>query len=241
LAVNLTDYTTEQLIQLLQSAQQEAVQIEAAIEPIESMERDERILLANEPKQKMSGGAKFGYYWLYWFLISIPFIIMQLAGAEGVVMYILGLPFGLGAYIAPFFIIRNKNNKIKQTYADWQTRLQQLHSQIEAQDAVLAQTIQRVADKINAIPEEYRYSFALDTMLGFLRNFRAAAWKECVDLYEQQKHRWLLEQNSNESVLLQRQAAQATERAASSAEAAAFFGAVTAVNTGILAHQATDR
>jgi hypothetical protein len=235
------DYTTEQLTQLLQTARQEAVQIEAAMEPIENMERDSRILQANEPPQKMTGGAKFGYWWVF----ALPIIvILYIIGSaiDGDIVWNLLAIFEIAWLVglAPL-IIRAMNKKKKQAYADWQARMAQLHEQIKAQDVVLAQTIGRVADKINAIPEEYRYSFALDTMLGFLRSFRAATWKECVDLYEQQKHRWLLEQNSNEGVLLQRQMSHASERAAASAEAAAFFGAVTAVNTGILAHQATKR
>ena len=142
---------------------------------------------------------------------------------------------------APIIIVYLMSEKKKKAYAEWQERIDQLYLQIKKQDEILAQTITHVANKILLIPEEYRYSFALDTMQSYLKNFRADNWRDCMNLYEEAKHRWLLEQNSSEGLLLQRQMAQSSERAASSAEAAAFFGAVTAVSTGILAHQAAKR
>jgi hypothetical protein len=235
--MSLAALTKDELTQLLQTARQEAAEIEAVIEPIENMERDIRILQANEPPEKMTGGAKFGWGVLFVFLsMGISLIGYAAVGNSDAVCAIVLIL----ALIASFLIVRHMSKKKKQTYANWQARMAQLHEQVQAQDAVLAQTIQRVANKIMEIPEEYRYSFALDTMLGFLRNFRAASWKECVDMCEEQKHRWLLEQNSNEGLLLQRQMSQSSERAAARAEAAAFFGAVTAVNTGILAHRAAS-
>lgn len=232
----LVDYTPEELAELFTATSKEAAQIEAAMEPVESMNRDIRILLANKPPEKMSGGAKFGYGFMFFSIFGIFSLIVGAATSETV-----GGTVGITAFTLPFVFVYLMNKKKKQTYADWEIRLAALHEQVRAQDVVLAQTIARVADKIMLIPEEYRYSFALDTMQGYLKNFRASNWRDCMNLFEEQKHRWLLEQNSNEGLLLQRQMAQSAERAASSAEAAAFFGAVTAVNTGILAHQAAKQ
>ena len=47
---------------------------------------------------------------------------------------------------------------------------------------------------IEFIPPDYRYPLALSTMLGFVRNFRATTWKECLDLYEEWFHRKKMEQ-----------------------------------------------
>jgi hypothetical protein len=235
---NLVNYTPEELTELFGAASAEAVQIEAEVLPIEAMEDNIGLLQANEPPQKMSGGAKFGY----WFLLFLVFGILALiigfgSGSPDTV----GGFFSLIAFVLPIVIVYFMSKKKKQTHTNWQDQIATLRDQIKEQDAELAQTIQRVANKIMLIPEEYRYSFALDTMQGFLKNFRADNWRDCMNLYEEQKHRWLLEQNNSEGLLLQRQMAQSSERAASSAEAAAFFGAVTAVSTGILAHQAVKR
>ena len=46
------------------------------------------------------------------------------------------------------------------------------------------------------IPPDYRYSFAIETMLRFIKNRRASTWKECANLYEEQLHRWAMEANN---------------------------------------------
>lgn len=58
-------------------------------------------------------------------------------------------------------------------------------------------------DIIDLIPPDYRYPLALSTMHRLVRNYRASTWKESVDLYEEQYHRWIMETNSTESVKIQ--------------------------------------
>jgi len=73
------------------------------------------------------------------------------------------------------------------------------------------------------IPENYRYPLALDEIYSYLANHRAESWKEAVNLYEEQLHRWKLEENSEEALVLQAQTAALAGRAASSAGTAALF------------------
>jgi gas vesicle protein len=77
--------------------------------------------------------------------------------------------------------------------------------------------------EIKKIPSTYRYPLALDTMLEFVKNFRASTWKECADKYEEQLHRWQMEANGAESIQLQSEIRNLTESAAKSAKAAAIF------------------
>ena len=76
---------------------------------------------------------------------------------------------------------------------------------------------------VTLIPPDYRYPLALTTMLGFVRNLRASTWKECADLYEEQLHRWQMEENSAENIRLQREIRGLTKRAVDSATTAAVF------------------
>jgi len=76
---------------------------------------------------------------------------------------------------------------------------------------------------VNLIPPNYRYPLALDEIYSYLANHRAESWKEAVNLYEEQLHRWKLEENSEEALLLQAQTAALAGRAASSAGTAALF------------------
>ena len=76
---------------------------------------------------------------------------------------------------------------------------------------------------VNLIPPNYRYPLALNEIYSYLVNLRAESWKEAVNLYEEQLHRWQLEANSEEALVLQAQTAALAGRAASSAGTAALF------------------
>ena len=76
---------------------------------------------------------------------------------------------------------------------------------------------------VNLISPNYRYPLALDEIYSYLADHRAESWKEAVNLYEEQLHRWQLELNSEEAILLQAQTAALAAQAASSAGTAALF------------------
>jgi len=76
---------------------------------------------------------------------------------------------------------------------------------------------------VNLIPPNYRYPLALNEIYSYLANLRAENWKEAVNLYEEQLHRWQMEQNSEEALLLQAQAAALAGKASSRAGTAALF------------------
>ena len=48
------------------------------------------------------------------------------------------------------------------------------------------------------IPPDYQYSYAMETMLEFVRNRKASTWKECVDLYEEHLLSFRVQKNSAE-------------------------------------------
>jgi len=76
---------------------------------------------------------------------------------------------------------------------------------------------------VDLIPENYRYPLALDEIYSYLADHRAESWKEAVNLYEEQLHRWKLEENSEEALLLQAQTVALAGQASSRAGAAALF------------------
>ena len=79
---------------------------------------------------------------------------------------------------------------------------------------------------VNLIPPNYRYPLALDEIYSYLANLRAENWKEAVNLYEEQLHRWQMEVNSEEALLLQAQAAALAGKASSRAGTAALFSSL---------------
>ena len=95
--------------------------------------------------------------------------------------------------------------------------------QAKAELEVAENNLNANIEYVNLIPENYRYPFALDEIYSYLADHRAESWKEAVNLYEEQLHRWKLEENSEEALLLQAQTAALAGRAASSAGTAALF------------------
>ena len=86
-----------------------------------------------------------------------------------------------------------------------------------------------VFDKILIIPDNYKYSLALGTMLEYLDEGLTDNWPGCVAMYKEQVHRWQVEANSEEALEMARQtmiAAQAAERNAGAAVAFAAWGAI---------------
>jgi len=79
---------------------------------------------------------------------------------------------------------------------------------------------------VSFIPPAYRYPLALSEVQSYLENFRAENWKEAVNLYEEQLHRWQMEADSEDALALQQQAAILAGEAASSAATAALFSGV---------------
>jgi len=81
------------------------------------------------------------------------------------------------------------------------------------------------------IPYEYRSTLALQTMMRYIRNEQASSWRECTRLLDEQIHRWTLEENSREALILQRYTAMKAEMAADSAAIAAGAAVVGAIGS----------
>ena len=92
-------------------------------------------------------------------------------------------------------------------------------SELEIPEKNLMANIQYV----NIIPERYRCPLALNEIYSYLSSFRAENWKEAVNLFEEQLHRWQMEANSEQALLLQAQTAVLAGKASSRAGAAVLF------------------
>lgn len=64
---------------------------------------------------------------------------------------------------------------------------------MKQQQADTIKWCQEELKKIDFIPKEYQYSIAIEFFYTVLNNGRADDWKECMNLYEEQIHRWKME------------------------------------------------
>ena len=129
-------------------------------------------------------------------------------------------------YFGKPFVINEKDIVLLQTFIQLMIKHDDFRIPIEEAKAELETAENNLNANIgcvNLIPENYRYPFALDEIYSYLVNHRAESWKEAVNLYEEQLHRWKLEENSEEALLLQAQTAALAGKAASSAGTAALF------------------
>jgi hypothetical protein len=76
------------------------------------------------------------------------------------------------------------------------------------------------------IPSEYRLFSAMQYMKVQIENGRANTWKECVDLFEEQVHRWRVEYNTALNAQYSAEAAAYARSAAHSASASAVLSGV---------------
>ncbi|GHU34696.1 hypothetical protein FACS1894105_01930 [Clostridia bacterium] len=79
-----------------------------------------------------------------------------------------------------------------------------------------------------AVPSDYRQPLLVSLMLGFVQSGKAESWKECLNLADEQIHRWALEDNTEEAKLYAQQAAIYAEAAYEQAKSANYRAGVAA-------------
>jgi len=144
-------------------------------------------------------------------LFSLGFFIMLMSillsvllkGAEmAVPFYLIPLiPIGAGCFLLVLGIVR------------WRKSIAKRKALKQGLDDELTQLIQTVT-VLQAFPTDYCNSVALRYMVDLLDKGRADTWRECVDKWEEQVHRWTLEANSAEAARYAKSAASAASWAA---------------------------
>lgn len=98
--------------------------------------------------------------------------------------------WGIGIYTllfwTRFLIQRKKYQKKLKAYTQARCNSQDYYNQSVVKSYELLPAIE-------FIPKEYQYSIAINFFCDVLRNGRADSFKECMNLYEEQLHRWKIE------------------------------------------------
>ena len=233
---NISEFSDTELLNLFQCAKTEIIQVEAISEKIESYERDIRIW-QNQPVEGLTFGMRVGW-WFFYYLIS--------ASACGLAAALLGGLFNSASFIstvmmvtvfpcmlivAPYLTFKKHKNRIRDAENLYSSNIIALKNDLSKIGETLDCTIDRVCKTIWLVPEGYRYSLALETMTSYLTSQRAMCWRDCVNYYSEQEHRWTLERNSTEALRMQNQLLMVSESTAESARAAALFAGITAISS----------
>ena len=139
------------------------------------------------------------------------------------IIFIITIPFSILIY----YSYKKKLNKMEE----------KINQQINDVLIVANQCENKAQDKRNnvvylpAVPKGYCYSLALETMIEIIANGRANTWQELADRYEEQYHRWTLEEMSRKKLEAQIRQAQATEETLQQARKAANWAAIGAIGS----------
>jgi len=218
----ISELNKKELLDLFRAAHSEVIEIEIVSDGI-SQKENELYYVRETSVVGWTVEKIIGMCFLGLFGFSISFLISTLLGQfnDSAITW--------SVILATAFVIIAHNMKKANIRNYIKENNQRLTNEINELEIKLDETIKRCANKIYNIPATYRYSLALNKMQEYIINERATEWVRCVDLYEEQVYRWVMEKNSQESVELQRQILMYTENAARGANAAAVFSGISAV------------
>ena len=135
------------------------------------------------------------------FSINIENINSPSAANLFITVVLFGGAVGL-SFLASHFYKKHNTKKIDTTVADLRSELSELSKRRE-------HIIENIKFLI-FIPPNYRYAKALSTMAGYTVSQTADSWKECAAKFDEQEHRWKMEENSELAVELNKQQLAAT-------------------------------
>ena len=87
-----------------------------------------------------------------------------------------------------------------------------------------------ISNVLEKVPQDYRYYIAINYIVDCLQKGRADSMKEAINLYEEQLHRWKLENAAMEAVILQQQQAASLRSIQASSRVAAVASTANAVH-----------
>jgi len=216
--MHISDMQRDELRTLLQAARNEAKAFEDLTEEIEDSENNISIMDAQVHMFRKQTKPSFIV------LLFFGLLLLILAGALSILDIGFRILFAVWGLILPVFGVLNYRSNKKR-----HKKLQLSCRQAQAEFAELNRKRDALTlEKIWLVPDNYRYSMALDKMLEYLDDGLTRDWAGAVALYKEQLHRWQLEINSEEVLELSRQtmiAAQAAQRNASAAAGFAAWGA----------------
>lgn len=104
-------------------------------------------------------------------------------------------------YIIAFLLIRSRYR------ASVKEKISGFNQQIEEHNAAAQRIFDANAEQMAFLPSDYWYPIATDYLMKMLQTGRAATLSEALDKYDEQLHRWKLEDASAQVLAMQQQQA----------------------------------
>ena len=230
----------EELIKKLQQVLPGLQRVEAMDEQLQDLEAEKQALSV---KVKGHLGRNLGIFIGVYFVLacvlrgiisgiflmtSALYMDSDIAAISSGAIAIVSLIVGIAIFVGGILIIINMDKSSRKKYEGQLYNVEdKIHELSEQRDL----EVQKVLPEIQFIPENYRYSIAVQYMLDAFRNQRADTFKEAINLYEEQLHRWKLENASEQMLTLQRQQMSELNRINANTTVSAIANTITAFNT----------
>lgn len=123
---------------------------------------------------------------------AIPLLVVEYESESIISVLSIGYFFVLLIYTFIYVLcVVNQKRNCKKTMEQFKKTEQEVNKEIMS----VIPWCREELKKIDFIPKEYQYGIAIDFFYKVLNNGRADSLKECMNLYEEQIHRWKLESN----------------------------------------------
>ena len=154
----------------------------------ELQEKNEKVKVVREKKEKMSAFTTPVIFFV------VACYIVGMAYMCGIfTLYNLAISIAVNAGIAVFILWISYSDK-SSTIKRYLKQEKELTDQIREWE-IRRETIARpIIESVKVIPPDYQYSLATEYIYSCILNQRAATIGEAVNLYEDQLHKWKMEQ-----------------------------------------------
>lgn len=185
----------EELLQNLKRADEICKKANVHYENANRMEQAFRVQTAGSKNTKIKWAAiGFGVYFAAGIaarvVSGIPFLGTALAGIIGIGGLIAGVYVGLQGY--------------QKEKSDLEAKIEANHQQAENERAVAQKIFEEYTDEMAFLPVDYWYPMATEYLIKMVQSQRADSLKEALNLYDEQLHRWKVEE-ANNNIMMQQQ------------------------------------
>ena len=209
------------------------------LQPLKQIDTiEENIDTATLRAQSIRAHGVWHYFWPFFAFGWLVSIIV--AGVFGPVLEEIGLVSDFSTASLTFFFvvafliyaggltlaILMRNRSVNKMNANKEAIQKDIYAMRSRQDE-LYMSICNVLEKV---PQDYRYYIAVNYIVDCLQKGRADSMKEAINLYEEQLHRWKLENAAMEAVILQQQQAASLRSIQASSRVAAVASTANAIH-----------
>ncbi len=203
----------------------------------------EKSIVRERQYVKQYKGKKYSFFRSFWpfliiaiftFYCGLIFIPAIIGGTKDstltavallAIMAILTILVIVGGVFLARLMTNSSNKKLEKYVQERETKIKEVEKK---ENQLMDDAFWNFMD---SFPQKYQYAIAMTNIAGYFENLRADSLKEALNLYEEQLHRWKLEQSAMQAVQLQQQQMRELKSIRKTSSVSAGASVFTAVHT----------